>query len=206
MKERELRHALVAEKDILRRKAALRALHGRSQRQTGSQQIDRIGSPANVLTSETIGARPDRPAYWSVYVSAARRCDVRFHRSSKRLKHNHTHEFLKRSMCVYMKRTPTSIDTYQSAASRILTWSLHPLRSIILIQNMKVMEFRNAGDFNKSTAVIYAKVIPLWPSLWGCPGHNLHRSTCGSQQALGPLRSSHPGTVQIDELSSSWLN
>lgn len=51
------------EKDILRRTAALRALHGRTQRQTGSQQIDRIGSPANVLTSETIGARPDRPAY-----------------------------------------------------------------------------------------------------------------------------------------------
>lgn len=51
------------EKDILKRKAALRVLHRRIQRQTGSQQIDEIGSPANVLTSETIEARPDRPAY-----------------------------------------------------------------------------------------------------------------------------------------------
>lgn len=91
-------------------------------------------------------------------------------------------------VCVYMKQTSTSIETYQLVGSRILTWSIQPLRSIILIQNIKVMEFSNAGDFNKSTVVTFAKVIPLCPSLWGCPGHNLHRSTCSSQQALGPLR------------------
>lgn len=77
---------------------------------------------------------------------------------------------------------------------------MRPLRSIILIQNINVMKFNNAGDFTKGTLVTFAKVMALWPSLWGCPGHNLLRSTCRSQQALGTLRSSHPGTVQTYEL------
>lgn len=58
------------------------------------------------------------------------------------------------------------------------------------------MEVSNAGDVDKSTAVTAAQgEAPSVCSSWGCPSHNLH-----SQQDLGHLRSSCPGTVQICEL------